>query len=145
MAALFLIFLAVLFRAGRERRMATPPLADRIRVVGRPFGTFVFDRSLRREIAEVTPIAGKGCRGETDLVGPRLRCVEQMPAGGAETERLQELLRDLRRVDLREPEGPHALRAESREQLLQTGSTVLDERAERHNLRLLRSALQYSR
>ena len=28
---------------------------------------------------------------------------------------------------------PHASRAESREQLLQTGSTVLDERAERHD------------
>ena len=28
------------------------------------------------------------------LVGPRLRCVAYMPAGGAETERLQELLRD---------------------------------------------------
>ena len=46
-----------------------------------------------------------------------------MPADRAEPERLQQLLRDLRRVDLREPEGP---RAESAEQLLQTGTTVLD-------------------
>src|SRR5438874_344649 len=58
-----------------------------------------------------------------------------MPAGGAETERLQELLRDLRRVDLPKPQGPHASRAELREQLLQTGSIVLDKSAERHNLR----------
>ena len=34
-------------------------------------------------------------------------------------------------MDPREPEGP---RAESSEQLPQTGSIVLDERAERHNL-----------
>ena len=63
-----------------------------------------------------------------------------MPAGGPETERLQPLLRDLGRVDLREPEGLHASRAELREQLLQTRSTVLDERVERYNLRLLHSA-----
>ena len=41
-----------------------------------------------------------------------------MPADGPETERLQEFLRDFRRVDLREPEGPQA---ESSEQLRQTG------------------------
>src|SRR5262245_47082668 len=64
-----------------------------------------------------------------------------MPAGGAETERLQPLLRDLGRMDLREPDGLHALRAESREQLLQTGATIVHERAERYNLRLLYYAL----
>ena len=67
----------------------------------------------------------------------RLRCIQSMPAGGAEPERLQKFLRDLRRVNPREPEGRHASRVESREQLLQTGATVLDERAERDNLRPL--------
>jgi integral membrane protein len=48
---LFLLFLAVLYRAGRERRW---PLRRRViafvsSIV--PFGTFLFDRSLRREIA----------------------------------------------------------------------------------------------
>jgi hypothetical protein len=57
-----------------------------------------------------------------------------MPAGGAEPERLQKFLRDLRRMDLREPAGRHASRVELREQLLQTGATVLDERAERDTL-----------
>ncbi len=57
------------------------------------------------------------------LVGSRPGCVESMPARGAETERLHPVRRDLGRVDLREPEGPHALRAELKEQLLQTGST----------------------
>jgi hypothetical protein len=46
-----------------------------------------------------------------------------MPAGGAEAERLQPLLRNLGRVDLREPEGLHASRAKLREQLFQMGST----------------------
>jgi integral membrane protein len=52
---LFLIFLAVLFRAGRERRW--PPRRWLIAFVSSvvPFGTFVFDRSLRREIAEIQP------------------------------------------------------------------------------------------
>ena len=63
-----------------------------------------------------------------------------MPVGGAETERRQPLLRELGRVDLREPEGLHASRTELKEQLLQTGSTIVDERAERYNLRLLISA-----
>src|SRR5258708_33344570 len=65
-----------------------------------------------------------------------------MPAGGAEPEGLQVLLRDFGRVDLREPEGVHAFRAELSKQVLQTGSTVPDERAQRHNLRPLRSAHQ---
>src|SRR5688500_4222796 len=63
-----------------------------------------------------------------------------MPAGGAETERLQPRLRDLSLVDLREPEGLEASRAELREQSLQTGSTIVDGRAQRYNLRLLHSA-----
>jgi integral membrane protein len=52
---LFLIFLAVLFRAGRER--GWPPGRWLIAFVSSvvPFGTFLFDRSLRREIAEGTP------------------------------------------------------------------------------------------
>src|SRR5688572_33416224 len=74
-------------------------------------------------------------RAAERLRGPRRRCVEQMPARRTETERLQELLRDLRRVDLPEPDAGHALRAESSQQLLQTGATVFDEPAERHNLR----------
>src|SRR5258708_1187900 len=61
-----------------------------------------------------------------------------MPAGGAETQRRQQLSRDFRRVDLREPEGP---RAESREQLPQTGSTVLYKSAQRHDLGPRRSAV----
>src|SRR5882672_3576186 len=63
-----------------------------------------------------------------------------MPSGGTETERLHPLLRDLRRVDLQEPDGRRVSRAESSEQLLQAGSTIVDERAERHNL-LLHAAL----
>jgi integral membrane protein len=48
---LFLLFLAVLYRAARER--AWPPGRWVIAFVASvvPFGTFVFDRSLRREIA----------------------------------------------------------------------------------------------
>src|SRR5258708_1355312 len=61
-----------------------------------------------------------------------------MPAGGAETQRRQQLSRDFRRVDLRETEGRHA---ESREQLPQTGSTVLYKSAQRHDLGPLRSAV----
>src|SRR5258706_2948511 len=58
-----------------------------------------------------------------------------MPAGGAESDALQALLRDFGRVNLRETEGPHASRAKLRQQLPQTGPTILDERVERHNLR----------
>src|SRR6266550_3407503 len=65
-----------------------------------------------------------------------------MPAGGAEPEALQALLRDLARVDLRETKGPHASRAKLREQLRQTGPAILDERAQRHDLRPPRSALR---
>src|SRR5258708_4064390 len=61
-----------------------------------------------------------------------------MPASGAEPQRLQQLPRVFRRVDLREPEGP---RAESREQLPQTGSTLLYKSAQRHDLGPLRSAV----
>src|SRR5258705_6276488 len=60
-----------------------------------------------------------------------------MPAGGAETERLHPLLRDLGRVDLRDPDGVHVFRTESSEQLLQAGSAIVDESAERYNLRLV--------
>src|SRR5258705_10905087 len=60
-----------------------------------------------------------------------------MAAGGAEAERLHPLLRDLGRVDLRDPDGFHVFRAESSKQLLQAGSAIVDERAERCNLRLL--------
>jgi hypothetical protein len=70
----------------------------------------------------------------------RLVYVEEMPAGGSETKRLQSLIRDLGGMDPREPEGLHASRAELIEQLPQTGSTIVDERAERNNLRLLHSA-----
>ena len=52
---LFLIFMAALYRAGSERRWPFRRwlIAFVSSVV--PFGTFVFDRSLRREIAEATP------------------------------------------------------------------------------------------
>src|SRR6266850_5648458 len=64
-----------------------------------------------------------------------------MPAGGTETERLHPLLRDLGRVDLQEPDGRRVSRAELSEQLLQAGSAIVDERAERYDLRLLHAAL----
>ena len=53
--ALFLMFMAVLYRAGRERNwpLSRWLIAFVSSVV--PFGTFVFDRSLRREIAEPDP------------------------------------------------------------------------------------------
>ena len=52
---LFLMFLAALFRAGRQRRwpFSRSLLAFVSSIV--PFGTFLFDRSLRREIAAATP------------------------------------------------------------------------------------------
>jgi integral membrane protein len=52
--ALFLLFLAVLYRAGRAR--GWPRRRWLIAFVSSvvPFGTFLFDRSLRREIAQVT-------------------------------------------------------------------------------------------
>ena len=52
---LFLMFMAALYRAGSER--GWPPRRWLIAFVSSvvPFGTFMFDRSLRREIAEVTP------------------------------------------------------------------------------------------
>ena len=51
---LFLVFLAALYRAGSARRW--PPRRWLIAFISSvvPFGTFVFDGSLRREIAEVT-------------------------------------------------------------------------------------------
>ena len=51
---LFVMFMAVLYRAGSARRW--PRRRWLIAFVSSvvPFGTFMFDRSLRREIAEVT-------------------------------------------------------------------------------------------
>src|SRR5437762_9871217 len=89
-----------------------------------------------RRVVKPAPLSGRVRSG-----GSRLCCIESMPAGGAETERLHPLLRDLGRVELREPDRLHASRAKVREQLLQTGSTIVDERAERYNLRLLHSSL----
>ena len=53
---LFLIFMAVLYRAGRARGWPLRRwlMAFVSSIV--PFGTFVFDRSLRREIAEVQEV-----------------------------------------------------------------------------------------
>lgn len=53
---LFLMFMAALYRAARERDW--PLRRSLIAFVASivPFGTFVFDRSLRREIAAVTPL-----------------------------------------------------------------------------------------
>jgi integral membrane protein len=52
---LFLMFMAALYRARRERHwpLRRSLLAFVSSIV--PFGTFIFDRSLRREIAAVTP------------------------------------------------------------------------------------------
>ena len=52
---LFLMFMAALYRAGRAhdwplRRWLLAFVSSIV-----PFGTFIFDRSLRREIAAVTP------------------------------------------------------------------------------------------
>jgi integral membrane protein len=53
--ALFLVFLAALYRAGRDRRW--PHRRWLIAFVASvvPFGTFMFDPSLRREIALAEP------------------------------------------------------------------------------------------
>lgn len=66
---LFLMFMAVLYRAGSAR--GWPRRRWLIAFVSSVvlFGTFMFDRSLRREIAEATP-------SPEGLLGPRLRCVE---------------------------------------------------------------------
>ena len=50
---LFLMFMAALYRAARQRRwpLRRTLLAFVSSIV--PFGTFVFDRSLRREIADI--------------------------------------------------------------------------------------------
>jgi integral membrane protein len=52
---LFLMFMGALYRASRERDwpLRRSLLAFVSSIV--PFGTFIFDRSLRREIAAVTP------------------------------------------------------------------------------------------
>jgi integral membrane protein len=52
---LFLIFLAALYRAARQRNwpFSRTLVAFASSIV--PFGTFIFDRSLRREIAAVNP------------------------------------------------------------------------------------------
>jgi integral membrane protein len=48
---LFLMFLAALYRAGRERRWPHRRWLIVLIASVVPFGTFVFDRSLQREIA----------------------------------------------------------------------------------------------
>ena len=52
---LFLMFLVALYRAGRQRHwsLRRSLLAFVSSIV--PFGTFIFDHSLRREIADATP------------------------------------------------------------------------------------------
>jgi integral membrane protein len=52
---LFLMFMVALYRAARERNW--PRRRSLVAFVASivPFGTFVFDRSLRREIAAATP------------------------------------------------------------------------------------------
>jgi integral membrane protein len=52
---LFLMFLVVLYRAGRERRWPLRRWLIAFAASVTPFGTFMFDPSLRREIAESTP------------------------------------------------------------------------------------------
>ena len=53
--ALFLLFLAALYRAGSDRDWPLRRWLVAFVSSILPFGTFVFDRSLRREIAGVTP------------------------------------------------------------------------------------------
>jgi integral membrane protein len=57
---LFLMFIAALYRAARRRHwpLGRSLLAFVSSIV--PFGTFIFDRSLRREIAAATPPPGRG-------------------------------------------------------------------------------------
>ena len=50
--ALFLMFLAALYRAGSERRWPYSRWSIAFVSSVVPFGTFIFDRSLRREIDE---------------------------------------------------------------------------------------------
>ena len=61
--------------------------------------------TLRRRRCRGSPSCRRAC-SRTAWADRRRRGVEEMPAGGAETERLEELRRDLRRVDLRDPHGP---------------------------------------
>ena len=51
--ALFLVFLVALYRAGRERRWPLRRWVTAFVSSIVPFGTFVFDRSLRLEIAKI--------------------------------------------------------------------------------------------
>src|SRR6185503_2873049 len=70
----------------------------------------------------------------TDLLGPRSGRVEAIPTSGAETECLQAFCRKLRRVDFLEPEGPPA---QPGQQVLHTGPSVFDQRAERYDFPIL--------
>jgi hypothetical protein len=65
---LFLMFMAVLYRAGSAR--GWPRRRWLIAFVSSvvPFGTFMFDRSLRRELADVTPSPERAA-----AVGPIVR------------------------------------------------------------------------
>src|SRR5687767_3045594 len=72
--------------------------------------------------------------GTSHSGGLRPRGVEEMPAGGTESERLQPSVRGLSRVDLREPNRLLASRAQPGEQLLHAGSTIVDQRTERENV-----------
>ena len=52
------MFLVVLYQAGRERGWPISRWLIAFVASVVPFGTFMFDRSLQREIAEVTPSPG---------------------------------------------------------------------------------------
>jgi integral membrane protein len=54
---LFLMFMAALYRAGSERGWPLRRWVLAFVSSILPFGTFIFDRSLRREIADLTPSA----------------------------------------------------------------------------------------
>src|SRR5688500_7590028 len=60
-----------------------------------------------------------------------------MSTGRTETDRLQNLFREFRGMDLRKPDGSHASRAKLGEQLDQMASTIFDDRAQRQNLSIL--------
>ena len=66
--ALFLLFLAALYRAARARAWPRRRSVSAFVASILPFGTFVFDASLRREI-ESTKARGRHARAETAAAG----------------------------------------------------------------------------
>ena len=96
-------------------------------------------RSANLVSAESCAPRGTSCGMEAEsLTGRRPGgCAESMPAGGAETQRVQRLVPETSAgMDLAEPERPHALapRSPLRAGASRQRSTVVDQRAERNDL-----------